>query len=84
MSDIVETQETVFKLLQDPATHAGCEVRRFDTHISSVFLAGERAYKVKRAVRFPFLDFTTLEKRKAACEARVAMALWVITTRPGG
>lgn len=71
MNDIIEFQETVFRFLADPATHNGCEVRRFDTHISSVFLAGEHAYKIKRAVRFPFLDFTTLDKRRAACEAEI-------------
>ncbi|HWP25436.1 MAG TPA: AAA family ATPase [Xanthobacteraceae bacterium] len=42
-------------------------MRRIDTHASAVFLAGDRAYKVKRAVRFPFLDYSTLEKRHAAC-----------------
>jgi aminoglycoside phosphotransferase family enzyme/predicted kinase len=36
-----------------------------------VFLAGDRALKVKRAVRYPFLDFSTLDKRKAACEAEL-------------
>ncbi len=71
MREIIESQEKVFGLLRDPATHNGCEVKRFDTHISSVFLAGELAYKIKRAVRFPFLDFTTLDKRKAACEAEL-------------
>jgi len=48
-------------------------VRRVDTHASSIFLAGDRAYKVKRAVRFPFLDYSTLARRKAACEAEVAV-----------
>ncbi|MEX0751806.1 MAG: AAA family ATPase [Xanthobacteraceae bacterium] len=71
MGHLIESQEPVFKLLADPAAHGGREVRRMDTHISSVFLAGERAYKVKRAVRFPFLDFSTLDKRKAACEAEL-------------
>ena len=60
-------------LLGDPATHGGNPVKRIDTHAASVFLAGERAFKVKRAVRFPFLDFSTLEKRKAACEAEIAV-----------
>jgi len=62
-----EPQEKVFSFLMDPATHSGKSVIRIDTHAASVFLAGERAYKVKRAVRFPFLDYSTLEKRKAAC-----------------
>jgi aminoglycoside phosphotransferase family enzyme/predicted kinase len=66
-----ESQEPVFAFLADPATHGGVPVKRIDTHAASVFLAGERAFKVKRAVRFPFLDYSTLEKRKAACEAEL-------------
>ncbi len=46
----------------DPAT-----VERIDTHASIVFLAGSFAYKVKRAVKYPFLDFSTLAKRHRAC-----------------
>src|SRR3977135_1234731 len=65
------SQEEVLALLSDPATHGGEPVRRIDTHAASVFLAGERAYKVKRAVKFPFLDYTTPDKRKAACEAEM-------------
>jgi aminoglycoside phosphotransferase family enzyme len=42
------------------------DVHRIDTHAASVFLDGERALKVKRAVKFPFLDYSTLEDRKAA------------------
>jgi aminoglycoside phosphotransferase family enzyme/predicted kinase len=68
-----DRQAEVFALLSDPATHGGGEVKRIDTHAAAVFLAGERAYKVKRAVRFPFLDYSTLEKRKAACEAELAV-----------
>ena len=66
-----ESQEEVFALLGDPATHGGAQVVRIDTHAASVFLAGERAYKVKRAVTFPFLDYSTVAKRKAACEAEL-------------
>src|SRR5262245_4065028 len=68
-----ESQESVFALLGDPATHGGAKVTRIDTHAAVVFLAGERVFKVKRAVKFPFLDFSTLEKRKAACEAEIAV-----------
>src|SRR5262249_54081606 len=64
-------QDAVFAMLADPATHGGSEVTRFDTHAASVFLAGDRAYKVKRAVRFPFLDYSTLDRRKAACLAEL-------------
>jgi aminoglycoside phosphotransferase family enzyme/predicted kinase len=48
-------------------------VERLETHISLVFLAGERAYKLKRAVRYPYLDFSTVEKRQATCEAELAL-----------
>jgi len=61
----------VFAFLADPATHAGASVRRIDTHSAAVFLAGDRAFKVKRAVHYPFLDFSTLEQRHAACEAEL-------------
>jgi len=71
MSGSAEAQQSVFALLADPATHGGSAVSRIDTHAASVFLAGTRAYKVKRAVRFPFLDYSTLAKRKAACAAEI-------------
>jgi aminoglycoside phosphotransferase family enzyme/predicted kinase len=67
-----DTQDAVFHFLADPATHGGAAVKRINTHAASVFLAGPIAYKVKRAVRFPFLDFSTLDKRKAALEAEIA------------
>src|SRR5262245_49803285 len=41
-------------------------VERFETHGALVFLAGEEAWKIKRAVRFPYMDFSTLEKRRVA------------------
>jgi uncharacterized protein len=63
------TQERVFAFLTDPATHP--HVHRIDTHGASVFLEGERALKIKRAVRFPYLDYSTLEKRKAACDEEI-------------
>jgi aminoglycoside phosphotransferase family enzyme/predicted kinase len=71
MNQTPESQEPVFALLAEPATHGGAPVKRIDTHAASVFLAGDRAWKVKRAVRFPFLDYSTLDKRKAACEAEL-------------
>ena len=66
-------QERVFAFLTDPAAHP--LVHRIDTHAASVFLEGDRALKIKRAVRFPYLDYSTLEKRKAACEWRCAGAI---------
>lgn len=46
---------------------------RIDTHVSMVFLVGDRAYKLKRAVQFSYLDFSTLKRREAACRAEVAL-----------
>ncbi len=42
-------------------------VELIETHISWVLLAGDHAYKIKKPVNLGFLDFSTLEKRKAAC-----------------
>jgi aminoglycoside phosphotransferase family enzyme/predicted kinase len=43
------------------------------THISHVFLAGDRVLKLKRAVRLPYADFSTRELRKAACQRELAL-----------
>ncbi len=61
-------QESVLAALMNPAMHGDRPVQRIDTHAASVFLAGSRALKIKRAVRFPFLDYSTLAMRKAACD----------------
>ena len=67
-------QTGVFAFLQDPRTHGLREaVTRIDTHGAAVFLAGPDVYKVKRAVRFPFMDFSTLERRHAACKAEIVV-----------
>jgi aminoglycoside phosphotransferase family enzyme/predicted kinase len=71
MSHVTQSQDEVFAFLADPASHDGEKVVRIDTHGAAVFLAGSRVLKVKRAVKFPFLDYSTLEKRKAACKAEL-------------
>ncbi|MDO8535367.1 MAG: AAA family ATPase [Xanthobacteraceae bacterium] len=74
MAGTNSTQSAVAALLADPATHGLDQgaVKRIDTHAAMVFLAGTRVYKVKRAVRYPYLDFSTLTKREAACRAEIA------------
>jgi aminoglycoside phosphotransferase family enzyme/predicted kinase len=61
--------------LLDPATyqhrHDSVELR--ETHISWVFLAGEMAYKVKKPVRLPFVDYGSLERRRAYCHAELVL-----------
>ena len=51
--------------------HLPDEVTSLQTHISYVFLAGEEVYKVKKPVRFSFLDFSTLERRHQICREEV-------------
>lgn len=69
MTDDSATQDRIFAALTHSGEHP--DVKRVDTHAASVFLDGKRALKIKRAVRFPFLDYSTLEKRKAACEEEI-------------
>src|SRR5262249_54057755 len=61
--------------LCDPAAYlhpvGTVEVRQ--THISVVFLAGDRAYKVKKPVEMGFLDFRELESRRRCCEDEVRL-----------
>jgi len=67
-SSVVADQREVLAFLANPGTFGISEpVRRIDTHGAMVFLAGADAYKMKRAVRFPYMDFSTLEKRGIAC-----------------
>ena len=47
------------------------EVR--ETHISWVFLAGDRAYKLKKPVRLPFVDYGTVERRREMCDEEVRL-----------
>lgn len=64
-------QHSVFDFLGNPATYGGADVHRIETHAAMVFLAGDLALKVKRAIRYPFLDYSTLAKRKAACDEEI-------------
>jgi len=69
-----EDQRAIFAFLQDPASHGRTEpVTRIDTHGAAVFLAGPDVYKVKKAVRFAFMDFSTIEKRRVACNAELVV-----------
>jgi aminoglycoside phosphotransferase family enzyme/predicted kinase len=70
---ITEDQTGVIDFLAAPSTHGGETVERIDTHASIVFLAGARAYKLKRSVRFDYLDFSTSERRHTLCEAEVRL-----------
>ena len=67
---------TLIAALQRPAAypHPVCTpIRVAETHISWVLLTGEYAYKVKKPVRLSFLDYSTLERRRALCEDEVRL-----------
>ena len=68
-------QGDVVAFLSDPQSYPSApeQVERFETHGALVFIAGDEAWKIKRAARFSYMDFSTLEKRKAACEREVSI-----------
>src|SRR6478735_10477905 len=68
MEQVKFDQAEVLDFLGSPAAYDSAPERvdRIETHASVVFLAGTHAYKVKRAVKYPFLDFSTLERRRSA------------------
>lgn len=69
---IVADQSEVLAFLSRRQTYGiSAEPIRIDTHAAIVFLTGTFAYKMKRAVRFPFLDFSTLERRRIICETEI-------------
>jgi hypothetical protein len=72
---VVDTQKPVVRFLAAPGSYpeGADSVTRLDTHASMIFLAGHRAYKVKRAVSYPYMDFGTLAKRRAACVREVRL-----------
>ncbi len=73
----IDRQDEVIAFLTDPATHGLAPraeaVAVIETHISVVVLAGPRAYKLKRAVKLGYVDFSTADKRLAFCEREVEL-----------
>ena len=63
------------RFLADPRAYGGAvaEVETVETHMSFVFLAGDRVYKLKKPVRLPYLDFSTLAAREANCRAELRL-----------
>src|ERR1051325_10343062 len=65
-------QAEIIAFLSDPSSYpGGGPVETIETHISIVFLAGNRAYKLKRAVKYSYDDFSTVAGRQAACTAEL-------------
>lgn len=59
-------QTAVIDFLTDPASH-GAPVQVIETHASIIILLPDKAYKMKKAVTYPYLDYGTLERRRQFC-----------------
>lgn len=72
---VASVQSSVINFLSRPESYGGdvTEVDKVETHISVLFLAGDRVFKLKRAVEYPYLDFSTLDRRRRYCEAEVVV-----------
>jgi uncharacterized protein len=71
---MTDDQQAIIAFLSDPSSYDGVDrVETLETHISLVFLAGERVYKLKRAVKFPYLDFSTVHRRREFCKAELSL-----------
>jgi aminoglycoside phosphotransferase family enzyme/predicted kinase len=70
---LTQGQAEVVAFLESGAAFAGVRPRRIDTHAAHIFLVGDRAWKLKRAVRFPYLDFTTAGQRRAALDGELRL-----------
>lgn len=70
-------QIDIVAFLSSPAAYQGVEPVRIDTHLSHVFLAGDFVFKLKRAVRLDFVDYSTPKKRLEYCRREIeANAAW--------
>jgi hypothetical protein len=72
---VLDAQENLVRALQHPLVydHPVGRITVLETHISWVILTGEYAYKIKKAVNFGFLDFSTLEKRHFYCQEELRL-----------
>ena len=69
-----DPQAEVIAYLEAPGTLClDDEPRRIDTHAARIFLAGDRAWKLKRSVRFGYLDFSSPEKRRLTLEKELLL-----------
>ena len=71
----LQEHEALVSGLLNPAAYAHPveRVERIDTHISTVLLAGDFAYKIKKPVDLGFLDFSSLAKRHRVCLEEVRL-----------
>jgi aminoglycoside phosphotransferase family enzyme len=65
--------EAKLRFLRSPAAHAASSVETIETHMSWIFIAADRVLKLKKPVRFPFLDFSTLAAREFNCREELRL-----------
>lgn len=70
---LAEDQSDAMTFLETLRIQGADAVERIETHISYIFLIGDRAFKMKRAVKLPYVDFSTPRLRLNACEKEVAL-----------
>jgi len=69
-----DDQADVIAFLMRPESYGqSSAISRIDTHISHVFMVGNQVLKLKRAVQYDYLDFSTVEKRRRACERELQL-----------
>ena len=75
MSDQGDEQGAVIAFLSRGEAYGkpGVPVERIDTHASVVFLIEDRVYKLKRSIRYTYLDYSSEKKRQVACEAELRL-----------
>jgi aminoglycoside phosphotransferase family enzyme/predicted kinase len=75
LSTTPSSQAEVAQFLNDPQSYAAkpLSVQRIDTHGAMIFLAGNEVWKIKRDINFPYMDFSSLEKRRVVCWREVEL-----------
>ncbi len=75
LADDIQSLDAKLRFLQSAAAYPGLRQPPVcvETHMSWVFLAGDRVLKLKKPVRFPFLDFSTLDRREFYCREELRL-----------
>lgn len=71
----VSEEAAILAFLADPHSYPDHpeDVEVIETHMSRVFLAGNRVYKLKKPIRLSFLDYSTLDSRRLSCERELQL-----------
>lgn len=70
---IPNDQHEVIRFLKSGAGYSADDVKHVETHCSHIFLVGDLALKIKRAIRYDYLDQSTLDLRHALLERELAL-----------